>query len=109
MSLREAASVRFGVRAFVFILPLLGEVAFGGAACTSAKFANGESCLKDEDCSSGICSQLVCAAAPPLTNVEADASPVASEAAAVDVTAEVAPEAAPAEAAAESGAESGAD
>jgi hypothetical protein len=108
MSLREAASVRFGVRAFVFILPLLGEVAFGGAACTSAKFANGESCLKDEDCSSGICSQLVCAASPPLTNVEADATPEASEAAA-DGAADVAPETAPAEAAAESGAESGAD
>ncbi len=108
MSPRVVPSVRFGVRAFVFILPLIGEVAFGGAACTSAKVANGEACLKDEDCSSGICSQLVCSAAPPLTNVEADASPEASEAAA-DAPGEAAPEASTAEAAAESGAESGAD
>jgi hypothetical protein len=109
MNLREAASVRFGVRAFVFMLPLLAEVAFGGAACTSSKFANGESCLKDEDCASGICSQLVCAAAPPLTNVEADAAGQVSEASAADGAGDVAPETAPVEAAAESGAESGAD
>jgi hypothetical protein len=109
MSPREVPSLRFGVRAFVFILPLLAEVAFGGAACTSSKFANGESCLKDEDCASGICSQLVCAAAPPLTNVEADASPQPSEAAASDGAGDVAPETAPVEAAAESGPESGAD
>ena len=102
--------MRFGVRAFVFILPLLGQVAFGGAACTSSKFANGESCLKDEDCASGICSQLVCAAAPPLTNVEADASPVASDAAPDGSGgSDAAPETSTAEASVESGAESGAD
>jgi hypothetical protein len=106
MSLTVVPSVRFGVRAFVIMLPLLAQVVLGAAACTSSKVANGDSCLKDLDCASGICSQLVCAASPPLTNTEADASPEASEAAA---SPEAAPEAAPAEAAAESGAESGAD
>jgi len=98
--------VRFGVRALVIILPLLLQVALGAVACTSTKFADGQACLKSEDCSSGICSQLVCVASPPLTNQEADAGPEASEA---SVSSDAAPEASAAEAASESGAESGAD
>jgi hypothetical protein len=39
----------------------------------------GEECLKDQDCLSGVCAQLVCAAAPVVT----DAQP-ALEAAAAD-------------------------
>jgi hypothetical protein len=35
-------------------------------ACTETERANGESCLKDQDCLSGICSQLRCAAQPML-------------------------------------------
>ena len=38
------------------------------AACAETKRALGDACLKSEDCLSGICSQLVCAAAPPTTD-----------------------------------------
>lgn len=36
------------------------------AACQLTSRGLGEDCLKDQDCLSGICSQLKCAAAPPL-------------------------------------------
>jgi hypothetical protein len=36
------------------------------AGCQLTSRALGEDCLKDQDCLSGICSQLKCAAAPPL-------------------------------------------
>jgi hypothetical protein len=36
------------------------------SACVQTQRALGEDCLKDQDCLSGICSQLQCAAAPPL-------------------------------------------
>jgi hypothetical protein len=108
MSPAEVSSVRLDIRGLMWTLPLplLLEVVLAGA-CTSPKFSNGESCLKDEDCVSGTCSQLVCAAAPPLTDLEADAAPEAAPSsdatsdtaslpeAAPEATPEAAPEAAP--------------
>jgi hypothetical protein len=42
-------------------------------ACMETRRSLGEDCLKDSDCLSGVCAQLVCAAAPPTT----DTPPVA--------------------------------
>jgi hypothetical protein len=73
MTLTELPSLRLGLRVAVFALPLLLAVAGGG--CTAPLSANGQACLKSTDCVSGICSQLVCAAASPLTDAEAQAEP----------------------------------
>ena len=37
-----------------------------GAACSETRRPLGEDCLKDDDCLSGLCSQLACAASPKL-------------------------------------------
>lgn len=72
------------VRALTFGVPLVlvaGLVASALAvACAETKAPIGGACLKSEDCLSGICSQLVCSAAPPTTDTEAD-NPDASTAA----------------------------
>jgi hypothetical protein len=47
-------------------LPVVGMALAG--ACVQVQRALGEDCLKDQDCLSGICSQLQCAASPPLLN-----------------------------------------
>jgi hypothetical protein len=53
-----------GLRAVaVLLLPVAITTANG---CVQTQRALGEDCLKDQDCLSGICSQLRCAAAPPL-------------------------------------------
>jgi hypothetical protein len=44
-----------------FVLCAMGA----SAGCQLTSRALGEDCLKDQDCLSGICSQLKCAAAPP--------------------------------------------
>jgi hypothetical protein len=99
----EIPSVRLGARAIVFVLPLLGSVLLWGA-CTQPQYGNGQPCLKSDDCASGICSQLVCTASPPLTDAEATADST-SDASAV----ESGTEAAAPEAAAETGTDSGGD
>jgi len=50
-------------------LALAGGVALA-AGCMETRRSNGEDCLKNDDCLSGICSSLVCAAAPPVTSAE---------------------------------------
>ena len=47
-------------------------------ACTETRRPLGEDCLKDQDCLSGICSGLKCAAAPP--TLEAGPTPPDAEA-----------------------------
>jgi hypothetical protein len=37
-----------------------------GSACTELRGSIGEDCLKDQDCLSGVCSELHCAPQPPL-------------------------------------------
>jgi hypothetical protein len=45
------------------------------AGCQLTSRALGEDCLKDQDCLSGICSQLKCAAAPPLLSSIPEGTP----------------------------------
>jgi hypothetical protein len=54
---------------------LLSLLAIGCLAggCSPSQRALGEECLKDQDCLSGICSQLQCAAEPPLLDGAASA------------------------------------
>ena len=59
MSTRSRALARALV---AFVLCAMGA----SAGCQLTSRALGEDCLKDQDCLSGICSQLKCAAAPPL-------------------------------------------
>ena len=47
----------------VFVVPGLAAAA---GSCTDSRFSLGESCLRDEDCLSGVCAQQYCVAAPPL-------------------------------------------
>ena len=87
--------VRVRARVLVFVVAGIASLSLA-FACATTKRAPGEECLKSEDCLSGICSQLVCAAAPPLTSSEDNNT----EAGAADTG--PAPEAGP-EAAAETG------
>jgi hypothetical protein len=50
------------------------------SACTETRRSLGEGCLKDEDCTSGICSGQQCAAAPPLLDTEAPFQDAATDA-----------------------------
>src|SRR5205809_613976 len=52
-----------GISTFVAVIAALG-VLFG--ACIDTRRSNGEDCLKDDDCLSGICSVLKCVGNPPL-------------------------------------------
>jgi hypothetical protein len=67
-------------------------------ACAETRRANGDECLKDDDCLSGICSQLVCAPAPTQLDAEPDSTLETDAAADVidampDVAEEVQPDA----------------
>src|ERR1700737_4096541 len=69
------------------------------AACVQTQRALNEDCLKDQDCLSGICSQLKCAAAPPLLDGAPQAPPTPEAAVVVDAHADATAADAPAEAA----------
>ena len=76
------------------------------AACTDTRRSLGSDCLKDQDCLSGICTEYVCTAPPPLLDAmvdNADAAPAAETGPGEGA----APEAGAAEAGAEAGAETG--
>jgi uncharacterized membrane protein YgcG len=57
--------VRVGARVLALVVAGIGALSLA-YACAETKRSLGDECLKDQDCLSGICSQLVCAAAPPL-------------------------------------------
>lgn len=63
----SAATVR-GERpwatALAVFLPFFGGIVLS-SACVETRRSLGEDCLKDDDCLSGVCSQLFCAALPP--------------------------------------------
>jgi hypothetical protein len=92
---------RGAARAWVAIVPCIALGAIG--ACQLTSRALGEDCLKDQDCLSGICSQLRCAAAPPLLDGSPQETPdtgttpgdSAAPEAAPEASLEAAPEAAP--------------
>lgn len=61
--------VRARARAIAILVPLLCVLGVGGG-CTQELRPNGQSCLKDVDCLSGVCANFVCVAAPPLLDAE---------------------------------------
>jgi hypothetical protein len=87
--MRPPSVQRGGARAFGMARVLLASAALVGACvlaggCMETQRALGEACLKNDDCLSGICSSLTCAAAPPLVGTEA----VADAAGAADTSTE---------------------
>lgn len=68
----EVTSARRGARTCAFVGAFLTVLALA-AACSVSRRANGEACLKDEDCVSGICSSQVCVSAPTLLDAAVDA------------------------------------
>jgi hypothetical protein len=79
-------------------LAAIGVVAGLGAACVELQGSLGSDCLKNQDCQSGVCSQLHCAEKPPLFEFEAgpDAGPDAGDAASTPTDGTAAPMDAPA-------------
>ena len=61
--------VRARARAIAILVPFLCVLGVGGA-CTEELRSNGQSCLKDGDCLSGVCANFVCIAGPPLLDAE---------------------------------------
>jgi hypothetical protein len=66
---RRAAGGRSPARAFAFVVPLALATGLVGS-CNEWRRSLGEDCLKDQDCLSGICSQLRCGTAPPYLGSE---------------------------------------
>ena len=65
----QATSARAAARPFALVVTFAVSVLVA-AACTPADRANGEACIKNEDCLSRICSQMVCVAAPTLLDAQ---------------------------------------
>ncbi len=65
----QAPSARSKARSVTIAAVVVAAVAVA-AACSLASRANGEACIKDQDCLSGFCVQAVCQAAPPLLDAE---------------------------------------
>jgi len=85
MTQTKVLPVRVRARALAFVAPLL--LAFGLAqACAQTKLPLGSDCIKSEDCLSGVCTALVCAAPGPTTSVEETAEAATSDAEAVEDT-----------------------
>ncbi|HEY8089036.1 MAG TPA: hypothetical protein VIF09_14350 [Polyangiaceae bacterium] len=61
-------SVRTLARLVALGVPLLLGMAALAGACAETKAPVGAACMKSEDCLSGICSQLLCAAPSPTTS-----------------------------------------
>ena len=60
----------------------IAGVATAVVACIELKGSDGSDCLRNEDCQSGVCSQLLCVAVPPV--LELDAGPDAGADGATD-------------------------
>lgn len=88
----------------VSAVSLLGALAF---ACTETRHILGEDCIKDQDCQSDICSNLKCAAAPPLLDRDASTHPAADSS--TDAVAEAGGDASTADAPAEAAPDAAAD
>lgn len=63
----HARSRSRAVTAFVMIVLCIGASA---AACAEQKRANGDECIKNEECASLICASMKCVAPPPLMEVD---------------------------------------
>ncbi len=64
-------------------LPLFGGIVLA-SACVETRRSLGEDCLKDDDCLSGVCSQLFCAALPPTIDAALSADVTAGNDAVAD-------------------------
>ncbi len=70
-----------GACAVGLIVAAAGHAIVGGlSGCTESRRSLGEECIKSEDCLSGICEAMHCAAQPPLL----DAAPLAMPDAGLD-------------------------
>jgi hypothetical protein len=68
-----------------FVLALCAAIVAGAAgACVLSARANGESCLKGEDCLSGLCVASQCRAMPALLDAEATGDATLSDGSEVD-------------------------
>ena len=65
----QAPSTRGKARSFTFVVCVVTAVGVA-AACTPSPRANGESCLKNDDCLSGVCTSSVCVSAPTILDAE---------------------------------------
>jgi hypothetical protein len=69
MALRTRSRGRRVARTLAWLAPATLAVVMAGA-CSQLKGSLGDDCLKGEDCLSGVCSQLHCAAAPTLFDAQ---------------------------------------
>ncbi len=84
MTKGAASPARVSAGGLVFVVAILAGVS---GSCADSRVSLGESCLKDDDCLSGICTEQRCATAPPLLDgaaSETDASGEVTEDAATD-------------------------
>ena len=107
----QTTSARTAARTFVFVGAFVAVLGVA-AACSEARRSNGDSCLKDEDCLSGICAGQVCTAAAPILDATYDADTGATKTDASEAAADTAPAkdtSTPKEAAAEAASEAASD
>jgi hypothetical protein len=67
----QAPSARGKARSFTFAVAVVTVVGVI-AACADSPRANGQACIRDQDCLSGVCVQDTCAAAPLLLDAEVE-------------------------------------
>jgi hypothetical protein len=82
--------VRARARALAILVPFLCVLGVG-AACTEELRSNGQSCLKSNDCLSGVCANFVCVAAAPLLDAEVTGDGGGATEAAADGASEASP------------------
>lgn len=70
--MNQAPSTRGKARSFMFAAAVVTALGVA-AACVPSPRGNGDACLKDQDCLSGICADALCRAAPTLLDAEATA------------------------------------
>jgi uncharacterized membrane protein YgcG len=65
MTQTTVPTVRVRARVLVFVVAGIAALSLA-YACAEVRRSLGDECIKSEDCLSGICSQFVCSASPPL-------------------------------------------
>jgi hypothetical protein len=76
---RTVLGARLAAR--VLVLLLLGALGMGLlGACTELPGSLGASCLKNQDCQSGVCTALVCAPVPPYLDAQVPAPDASADA-----------------------------
>jgi hypothetical protein len=70
-SVRAAGDGTWGTAVALRAVVVCAAGALVSGACMETRRSLGEECLKDSDCLSGVCAQLVCVAAPSTTDTPA--------------------------------------